>query len=497
MSLFSLFRRRVDPRGTLIGTDTDRLAAYTKYYRAYRGYSVREPTAGSYTGEGPRLRFNFNRPIVNLAAAFMAAKPLDWEVKANPEATTACYDIWQRSGSDRTLLSAARAGGIYGELAALATVDEAGLPRIEFVDPGICFPVFDSSDVSKLIQLEITFTRLEFREGRDPLEIERREFYSPTELTVYEDGKIIDVRPYDRIPAAWIQNLGVMGVAQGISDLEGVIELVEEYDHLAGKQTRIVDYYSSPTLVFKGISAGDLNKDVRTILFLPADGEASFLEWSGSGPDVEAQLSRIRDAIAEMAQVPAVAFGQPETGGSNISGVALEILYGPLLAKTRDKRAGWSPPLEYVMGVALGAANHDVPPEDVRAIWADALPVHGQEQIAQETEAVAAGLRSKRTAMNRLGTEDPEAELKRILVEKELEGLAGAPPPPVDMLKAAKGAKGGSAEALVPSVFSANVAQQVPGGAAAGEPGPEESIADLLAQFDALVEAEAINLEEE
>ena len=64
------------------------------------------------------------------------------KASSDAEATKAAYAIWDRSGSDCALLEAAILCGIYGDLVGLATSDEEG-PRIEFIDPGICSPVFD------------------------------------------------------------------------------------------------------------------------------------------------------------------------------------------------------------------------------------------------------------------------------------------------------------------------------------------------------------------
>lgn len=430
-NLINFFKMRSASTGRgaeLVGQDAARLRDYGRYLRSYEGFAIRGPQGSTIPLEWERIRFNFSRPIVNLGAGFLAGKPIVWSVDVSPEAQAAAHEIWDRSGSDAMMLKAATTCGIYGDIVAIAAVDADGQPRIEFVDPCICFPTFDGADYDRLAALEIAYEVLDER-GNKSL---RREFYGPASMTIYVGDTIIEERTYDRIPAVWIRNLSIKGRPFGMSDLDGVVDLVEAYDHLASKQTRIVDYYAAPTIYFKGVLPGTFNKTEKTAIYLAADGDAGFIEWKGNAPAIADQMDRIRNAIAEVSQVPAVAFGQADSGLTQISGVALQILYGPLINKTALKHASWGPGLEEIMAVALTAAGYPVNTTDVDVNWPSGLPVDGATEAKEEGDKVASGLQSTRTAMANLGVEDPAGELKRILVEKILAGLvaaATAPPP--------------------------------------------------------------------
>jgi hypothetical protein len=140
--------------------------------------------------------------------------------------------------------------------------------------------------------------------------------------------------------------------------------------------------------------------------------------WPGSVPAIEEQLKRLRDDIAEVSMVPAVAYGRQDSGFSYVSGVALRILYGPLIAKTNAKRASWGVALEYLMWLCLQAEGFtDIPLEAVNIQWTDALPENEKEKHETEMLAIQTGLRSRRSAMSRLGEENPELEYKRRLEE--------------------------------------------------------------------------------
>jgi hypothetical protein len=490
LNLFGfLQRRRTNATGQLIYGDDARIAEYARFMRAYRGYSVKGPLSTGTADSWKRIKFNFSRPIVNLGAGWMAARPIKWCVDDDPAATDAAHAIWDRSGSDGALLANALLGCIYGDVVALATQDPAGKPKIEFVDPSICFPTFDGADYGELTELEVCYERVT-RAGERIL---HREFYGPQALEVYENDQPLSTVPYETLPVVWIRNQELKGYPFGLSDLESVVDLVEEYDHIAGKWTRVLDYVAQPRPWFKGVQKGDLDLSVGRAIFLPKDGEAGFMEYKGHTPDVEAQLTRIRNAIAEISQVPAVAFGQADSGLTSLSGVALEILYGPLIEKTRRRQASWGACLERVMWLALAAAGFAVDLEDVNVEWPEARPVDGQAQIAEACDLVAAKLVSRRTAMAQLGTESPEDELKKMTTEDKIFQLAGPPPDPIAVARAAN--KGRAATEQPGPTSTSLPAPQGPAAAAFGALDPGASIDELLRTFDALIAAENDNLD--
>jgi len=423
MNLFGLFQQWTGNPASQRAAWSDRVMQYARYLRAYQGYSVRGVINTGLVQEWKRIKFNFIQPVVNLSAGWFAAKPIDWEIDGDAEATREAYAIWDRSGSDRTLLESAICCGIYGDLVGIATRDADGRPAIEFVDPSIAEPTFDGSDYARLTALEIAYEAPDDANGV----VVRREMWGPAGMEAYSGDTLVSRCAYDRLPAAWIRNSSVKGVPFGISDVEPILDLVEEYDHLAAKQTRIVDYYAAPNIVFSGLqkSGAPVERSVGTVFHLPADGKAYFLEWSGGAPDIDNQLTRIRNAIAEVSQVPAVAFGTVDSGISNISGVAIKILYGPLLSKTQRKQANWGPALEYLMWLCLRNAGYrSTPLSAVNVRFPSATPVDGQAAVAEASGRIAARLSSRRTEMKNQGVEDVDGELRRIVEEERMLQLA-------------------------------------------------------------------------
>lgn len=415
----------------------DRLRKYRRWMDAYKGYKAPQLSSASLTASeqavaSSKLRFNFNKPIIELGAAFLAGGALKWKIdpqaegdeasKAAQKIQDAAFKIWDRSGSDTTAIEAARICCIYGDIAGMATQDAQGRPRIEFVNPDRCTPQFQGSDAQKLVLLQISW-----EEEVAGKRVTVMETISPEGREVMRDGEKDaeqSIPGNGFIPAAWIRNHSLMGESFGISDLDGgVVELSEAYAWLMEKRERIIEYHADPHLAFKGARSGDLDMSTPSVLYIPTDGDAFYLARDGDAPDIEAQRESVRNDLSEVSMVPAVAFGRQDSGLSAISGVALRILYGPLVTKTNAKRASWGPALEYLMWLCLRAEGHEVPLESVNVRWPDPVPVNEAEQIAGEKDAVDSGIRSVRTAARHLGSEDPDAEYERIRFEHRAENL--------------------------------------------------------------------------
>lgn len=75
-----------------------------------------------------------------------------------------------------------------------------------------------------------------------------------------------------------------------------------------------------------------------------------------------------------------------------------------------------------------GASPDEYAPYRTRVIWPPMIPKDDAQEVQNNLALVQAGLRSHRTAMDALGTEDPESELNRVLEDRAR--LAPANPSP-------------------------------------------------------------------
>lgn len=354
-----------------------RIAYYIRYRRMYDGWIIRENT--SQVEQWKPLRFNYAQPIVNIGADFLAGKPITFTVNNNENAMNKADEIWTESGGSGRFHENATLAGIYGDACAiLSKPEDEEVTCIRWLDPCICSPVFDPHDYERIMELAIGY--------EIPLNgraVKYSEVWKEGTVTIKHDDTIVSTDSYDEeafggVPAVWIRNRYVKGDTYGCSDIAPVAELIEEYDHLCEKMTRIVDYYAAPNIMAKGISKKQMEtlpKGERTMYFVGNEGDMKFIEWAGPAPGIDVHLDRVFRTIANISETPEIALSQQQDKIGPISGIALKLLFGPLLAKTTRKRTTvWEPALTRIMWMALLNEGIQVELDELSIEWQDPLP---------------------------------------------------------------------------------------------------------------------------
>lgn len=362
----SLTQKNAAHRG--YDTHDARLLRYAERYANYSGLLTRDSNRLLSRTQWKPIRYNFFRPQCSFAAGWAVGPTVKWVVTGESDAQTfelskRAQDIWNRSEGDSEFLLAALTGAIYGDMVC-SVARRDGIIYIEFPDPCICFPTFEPGDISRLKGMRVCYG-----EGDDEVE------------EIWEDGQYRSSGGTESIisevPFVWLPNMAIKGQAYGDSEIDPIYGLVAEYDHLAVKESRIMDRYSGPTIVAKGVAKGtaEIEKNVETIFYLPnAESSLEYLEWKGSRPDVKEQFDRIRTAMSEIGETPPIAFGQIDSGFSGASGISLKVLYGPANGKAKRKRSLWGPRIERMMALAMAEDGVPVQQEQISIGWEDATP---------------------------------------------------------------------------------------------------------------------------
>jgi hypothetical protein len=345
-----------------------------------------------------KMEYGLAEPIVNASADFLAAKDITFQVADDEDTTGLCADIWTDSGGTAAFLENAINGAMLGDAVILIQKKEDDeRAYLKWLDPCVCFPIFDPHDCERLLALTIAY-QIPAPVGHGV--IDYREEWVDGTVTIKENGIVTGTDTYDQelfggeVPAVWIRNQKRKGEVYGRSDLQCCDVLIEKYNHQNVKQDKIIDYYSSPNIMVKGVNKRqfEMTKGERTVYFLPADGDMGFVEWQGTAQTqaVEAQINRCRETISEVSETPQAAFSQLPTGLGDVTGIALRLMMGPLLKKTDRKRGSWGPCLEKAMWFALLVEGKKVDLEALSITWPDPLPTNLVEfwQIATQKDAM-------------------------------------------------------------------------------------------------------------
>jgi hypothetical protein len=206
--------------------------------------------------------------------------------------------------------------------------------------------------------------------------------------------------PFD--PIVHWQNLPVANAYYGAGELnDDVIHLIGRINLLMSSWNKSMLNHAHPKQWGKGFEADELRTSPDETTVLPnKDAELNLLEMKGTPAQFDNLLARLRDALHEIARLPEISTGKFDNVGV-LSGLAISILYQPLLELTVQRRLMAGPALEetcrriLVLGGYVGL--------DVSAEWTEPLPADPQMEVAVLQADKDLGVASEETLSKKRG----------------------------------------------------------------------------------------------
>jgi len=227
-----------------------------------------------------------------------------------------------------------------------------------------------------------------------------------------------EVWPYPFAPIFTCQNLPNPNEPWGVPDLTpDIIGMNKVYNFVQSNTSRIIKYHAHPKTWAKGVNAAQIQIGVDDVIVLGSpDAQIGMLELTSNLQSSLDFASVLRADMDEQSRVPAVALGRLEAlPKGNISGVALQLLFQPLMEKTMMKQRGYGQLIRAVSRAALVLAGlliiEQYEKYAIGLHWQSLLPADDLQsaQVAQILLAVGV---SKATVMQTLGY-DPVEEAKK------------------------------------------------------------------------------------
>jgi hypothetical protein len=427
--------------------EAERAITISQLWQAYNGDHIQpvEVTPGR-EGRSPvddNVIANMCGNVVDKGVSFLFGKDLEMSLAersdqpqaADPQADQADPDeewlkgIWKDNKQMTLLQDAAQNGGVTGHLF-IKTV-ETGDPdrpiKLVNLDPSTVTAFWNPDDVEDLWGYKIEYITL--FNGRDAVRrqlIEKDDsglWWNITNEVSYSGSKVW--QPYETvdIPAEsrWLfdfppvidcKNLPRPNEYYGKSDLEGgPMQLNDSLNRSLTSMQRILRHFGHPRPWTSGVQADQIQVVVTgpdRIITLPKDATLNQLEMSG---DLAASIEyyrALKQVFNEVAKNPQV---DPEKLGSvgGLAGVALVILYQPLLEKNETKRRLYGDMLVELNRRLLEIGGKT--PRETEIGWQDPLPIDLKELAETLTLLKALGL-SAETALEKAGF-DPQVEEQR------------------------------------------------------------------------------------
>jgi hypothetical protein len=302
------------------------------------------------------VRLNYARMIVDKGVSFLFGKDVGFELDETAKTTaeewlTAC---WTANKKMTMLQNLALVGGVTGH-AFVKIVTGSNLPRLVVLDPETVTVGLAPDDRNEILNYQIAYGAKDPKTGK-PISVRQvieRDNSRPQggasrwhitdqigDLERLSWTTINDeVWPYPFSPIVDSQNLPAPGEFWGTSDLEeDILEIVQAINFTASNTARIIRFHAHPKTWGRGFQAKDLKVGVDDTIILPNEkAELHNLEMQSDLASSLAMQDKLKQALCEISRVPEVAAGNLDRVGA-LSGLALQILYQPLLEKTETKR---------------------------------------------------------------------------------------------------------------------------------------------------------------
>lgn len=402
--------------------ELNRLERFRKAWQAYYG-ELPKPLKVEPGNVDDNIRLNFIKLIVNKGVFFLFGKDVDFELDKTQKTTAESWleNAWRFNRKMTLLQKAAINGGVCGH-SFIKMKLKAGMeyPRLIALDPETITVTLAADDIDQVHNFKIQYPSKDPETGR-PVGvrqvIERNgKFWKITDQLGNQENnswRTVNTEnwPYEWPPIFYCQNLPAPNEFWGMSDIEpDILEVNNAVNFTVSNTGRILKYHGHPKTWGKGFEAAELRIAVNETVVLPSpEAELHNLEMLNDLSSAIDFYKRLKEALHETSQIPEVALGKLESI-NGLSGLALKILYQPLLEKTDTKRQLYGEMLVDLNRrmLEVGGFGED---NFTEIHWKDALPKDQKE--ARETALIDGQLGvSNDTLLMQLGY-DPDLEREK------------------------------------------------------------------------------------
>jgi hypothetical protein len=391
---------------------------------------------------------NLARIIVDKGTAFLFGAGVEFDVGGSDDASEDEGTNTKGSPQDQFLNGTLKAnkfntfarklaesGAIGGHVFIKLEAPKPGsrFPRFYSVDPSTIHAVWDSDDIEDVSKYVIQYPATD-ENGKSFVKrqtIERtgineqggatwviQDEISREGSSWVQDGPPVQW-PYSWPPIVDCQNLPAANEFYGRSDLEDdILHLIGRIHFILSNSIRINRIHAHPKVVGTGVKAGEVNVAVDESILLPTAAKMEMLEAHG---DIAGSLSLyngLYDILFILARVPPISVAKLESIGA-IAGVALQILYGPLMEMTTIKRDTYGDMLIILAQHILEMGGFG-PEADITLEWGNPMPRNEVEERGNYQIDFNNKWASGQTISERLGY-DWEKEQSRIAEENKVQ----------------------------------------------------------------------------
>lgn len=430
-------------------------------WKAYRG-ELQDPLKVDSDQPNDNVKSNRCAPIVDKGVSFLFGDVVD--IEATDEASEPDTDkqevldgAWGDDDEKMTLLcKLATNGGVCGQVFVkiIPPQGSAKYPRLVVLDPSLIRIVTPPDDCDLILAYIIEYpggADLQKRQiiarvdpDNDTSNVGPDDVADTWTITNYVKKaqsaawlQVGDIEewPYPFAPVFTRQNLPNPNEAWGVPDLTpDLIAMNSVLNFVQSNTARIIKFHAHPKTIARGVNAERVVTSPDDITFLPTmESDIFNLEMKSDLSSSLSFASVLRTDMDEQSRVPAVALGRlQDMPRGDVSGIALQLMFQPLLEKTTLKRRNYgslirdvSRAILVVMGKISIEEYEDYP---IGLHWPELLPVDKLKLAQTSTVLKQLGV-SQATLLQELGYNPEDEAEKRAAEAEQNAALYGLPTP--------------------------------------------------------------------
>lgn len=377
-------------QGNISQEDQQRKQQMSHAWRSYKG-ELQDPLKVAPNQPNDNVKSNRCEPIVNKGVSFLFGNVVKIEATdeaaIDPDASSPIQDfidsLWGDDDDRMTKLSKmAVNGGCFGQcfLKLIPASGAMKYPRIVNLDPRLIRIVTDPEDVDLHLAYVIEYP--------GPADMQKRQIIARVDpnntamnagnydlddtwtITDYLKMSLSGPWIQSKGPDEWLypfppiftcQNLPNPNEAWGSPDLtHDLVRQNEVLNFILSNIARIIKFHGHPVTYATGLNASQISIAVDELICLPSpESKLEKLAAMDNFAGLLQVVANLMSNMDEQSRVPAVALGRlTELPKGNISGVALQLLFQPLIEKTTQKRRLYGQLIRDITRAALIINNY-------------------------------------------------------------------------------------------------------------------------------------------
>jgi hypothetical protein len=312
---------------------------FENYRLFYRFYAGDQRDHGRTDGE-ELITANLCEAFVDKNAAFLAGKSFlitDNDGEFDNDAVQYARDMWDRSNKDLTFYENSHNSSLFGDFAYYVMEDSTGYPKVYAIPCVFVWPFWHPDDKSILVSAKIEYP-VDNADGSSSV---ITLLLDSQKVSKYKDGALQDYKLHllGEPPLVFAKNKHMIGSDLGKSDIQSILDLQRQFNSKLTDMSDIMAYHASPITIGYGVRLDALERSAsKMISGLPFESKVENLEARGDMAGAIAHLRDMKRLIHQLGAVPEISFGTvDELKFSNSSGLALQLLYQPMLDTLKIK----------------------------------------------------------------------------------------------------------------------------------------------------------------